>query len=207
MLLILFGFIFPGLRSESPTNPPYGINPSATHRLFTHPSIHPSQTALPTTTPHPSSKPLPLHNSSFTPLIPINSVSKTTPPLISTFLPPRRGKKEQRKTRRKKNHPPSVDPAGIGPVARSPYPNSGGIVNVRLSPTHMSNKPSSQLTHFHQSFIHQPASPPPPLSPSLFPKHKNQNQTKLLTTQKTTKTNPLITIPLPTVNSSGSPRS
>lgn len=56
------------------------------------------------------------HNSSLpTPSIPTNSVSNT-----------------------------SVLPAGIGPIARSPYPNAGGIVNTRLSPIHISSSPSSQ---------------------------------------------------------------
>lgn len=40
----------------------------------------------------------------------------------------------------------SVDPPGIAaPIARSPYPNAGGIVSFLLSPMHMSRRPSSHL--------------------------------------------------------------
>lgn len=36
----------------------------------------------------------------------------------------------------------SVAPPGITfPAPRSPYPNSGGIVSLRISPTHMSSSP------------------------------------------------------------------
>ena len=53
----------------------------------------------------------------------------------------------------------SVEPAGIGPIARWPYPNSGGIVSLRLSPIHISRSPSShlfkaqQLASFSQSIL------------------------------------------------------
>ena len=46
---------------------------------------------------------------------------------------------------REKINSPKVDPAGIDPIARCPYPNSGGIVNFLLSPMHMSSNPSSHL--------------------------------------------------------------
>lgn len=39
----------------------------------------------------------------------------------------------------------NVAPPGMGPIPRSPYPYSGGIVSVRFSPTHISKSPSSHL--------------------------------------------------------------
>lgn len=61
---------------------------------------------------------------------------------------------------REKINSPKVDPAGIDPIARCPYPNSGGIVNFLLSPMHMSSNPSSHLDPIpsHISTPHQ-ASP------------------------------------------------
>ena len=46
---------------------------------------------------------------------------------------------------------PRVEPAGMGPMARSPYPCSGGMVSFRLSPGHISSKPSS---HLKNAFAH-----------------------------------------------------
>lgn len=39
----------------------------------------------------------------------------------------------------------NVEPALIGPTSLSPYPNSGGMVSLRLSPGHMPISPSSHL--------------------------------------------------------------
>ncbi len=38
----------------------------------------------------------------------------------------------------------SVEFAGIGPTARSPYPRAGGIIRVRVPPTFIPANPSSQ---------------------------------------------------------------
>jgi hypothetical protein len=59
----------------------------------------------------------------------------------------------------------SVEPAGIGPMARSPYPNSGGIVSFRLSPMHISRRPSSHLSQRQHLGIYplHPPIPSPPL--------------------------------------------
>lgn len=48
----------------------------------------------------------------------------------------------------------SVDPAGIAPIARCPYPIRGGIVNFLLSPMHISSSPSSHLQHRTVSKMH-----------------------------------------------------
>ena len=74
-------------------------------------------------------------SSFFTPSIPINSVSKTTADGSAQSLPmPKCGQDK-----------PKVLPAGIGPMALWPYPNSGGMVSFRLSPMHISRRPSSHL--------------------------------------------------------------
>lgn len=73
----------------------------------------------------------------------------------------------QNNTRQKTNSP-KVDPAGIDPIARCPYPNSGGIVNVLLSPMHMSSNPSSHL---------DPKPSPHQHTPPRFPNKKANQKT------------------------------
>jgi len=78
------------------------------------------------------------------PLVPIQPCHFPHPTLNLPYLHPTLLNAHTQKRQRGDNIL-SVDPAGIGPMARSPYPSSGGIVSFRLSPMHISRRPSSHL--------------------------------------------------------------
>lgn len=79
-----------------------------------------------------------IFSGALTPLMAINSVSKTVGGWLVDFYIGGEGGWGREVVLK-------VLPAGMGPISLSPYPNSGGMVRVLFSPMHMSIRLSSQL--------------------------------------------------------------